>query len=305
MKMRQSLINTTGVCAHRLTWNLDPSMPYQGGVTRAIGTGIHAAHESYYNHRKETGEVENLDLIPNWIRSAVEAFDHEIEKTGDSFGWQLQPKNTRQNQIILDYEGAVALLTKAVTYYYENACYWPAEYEVVAAEWTFDHPWDEHPNWVLHGTLDLLLRHWHNRDQLTLVDHKNVLNKPYVNKFDANKSAQAAFYLHAVDTVTPDSTSLRFVYDALAMDVDKFLNATNKKGEPDPVVPFWRMEAPRTQEQIDVTLAKASMVADLIDSGGPYLPNPESNLCSAAYCDYWDRCKFGATLRNNPREDKK
>ena len=100
---------------------------------------------------------------------------------------------------------------------------------------------------------------------------------------DRYKTPQAAYYLgvfHELGLAEPDA-NLRFVYDVIALDGPT----------------FHRIEEPRSETQIAATKLQSEMLADLIDAGGPYLPNTESFLCSQAYCDHWDICPFGAALR--------
>ena len=88
-KMRQSTINSALGCQHKLTYILDPTIPYYNSVVRGMGTAVHAGHEAYYNHRKQTGEIET-DVRP-WLEAALKSFQDEIERAGDRFDWRLEP----------------------------------------------------------------------------------------------------------------------------------------------------------------------------------------------------------------------
>ena len=279
-KMRQSTIGTAQICAHRLTYDLDPRIPYSSGVVRAIGTAIHAGHEAYYQHRKETGEF--FGNIRPWIERALDVFQGEIDRDGDRFNWQFQPKTARSDEIILKFEEAAMKMGSAISFYHQNEHYWDAGYEVLGIEEQFDLPWEGREDWVRHGTIDLILRETKTGDVI-LCDHKNSLAKPLADKYRAYKTPQAAYYLgvfHELGLAEPDA-NLRFVYDVIALDGPT----------------FHRIEEPRSETQIAATKLQSEMLADLIDAGGPYLPNTESFLCSKAYCDHWDICPFGAALR--------
>ena len=247
---------------------------------RAIGTAIHAGHEAYYQHRKETGEF--FGNIRPWIERALDVFQGEIDRAGDRFNWQFQPKKARSDEIILNFEEAAMKIGSAISFYHQNEHYWDAGYEVLGIEEQFDLPWEGREDWVRHGTIDLILRETKTGDVI-LCDHKNSLAKPRADKYRAYKTPQAAYYLgvfHELGLAEPDA-NLRFVYDVIALDGPT----------------FHRIEEPRSETQIAATKLQSEMLADLIDAGGPYLPNTESFLCSQAYCDHWDICPFGAALR--------
>jgi len=290
VKMRQSLLGQAHSCHHRLQYILDPKIPYTTGVVRAMGTAIHAGHEMYYTHRQGGGDaISAPNYVRQWQECAIAAFDHEVERGGDSFDWVYQPQTARKQLLVLTRDDAVQTICKAIAFYHDNEHYWPEEYEVLAVEWYFDMPFPHHDTWTLSGTLDLILRH-SATGHLKLVDHKNCKDKPRADKYRAHKTPQAAFYLWAVDrwleelNVRPPERPL-FVYDALAFDGSG----------------FWRIEEARTLLQIEATMTEASMLATLIDNGGPYMPNTESFLCSESYCDFWHLCPFGATLQDKPQ----
>ena len=290
MKMRQSLLNTAQTCQHRLAYYLDPNIPYTGGVVRAMGTAIHAAHEAYYTHRQQTGEIHTTpELGLEWIEAATLAFDGEVEKVGESFDWVYQPETSREALRMMDRKGALAMIGQAIRTYHKEGHYWGEDYEVLAVEWYFDRPFTSHDDWSLSGTLDLILRE-SSTGKVLLVDHKNVKKKPQKGKYSAHKTPQASFYLHAVNEWM-DEIGLRvperptFWYDVLAFDGSG----------------FWRSQEQRTIHQIEATMTEAGMLASLIDRGGPYMPNVQSFLCSKAYCDFWSLCPFGETLHDNPQ----
>ena len=314
-KMRQSLLNTATICQQRIPYDLDPEIPYSSGIVRAIGTAIHAAHEDYYRGRMSPmSEPAACDDVGALVKVAHRSLWDEIERADENFNWTFRPQSSRQDEVVLNMGQALDMISSAVRYYHAAGLYWPDEYRVLAIEHTFNLDWPAHPDWVLHGSPDLILEHVPTGDVL-ITDHKCVLKKPQVDKYAAHKTPQAAFYLHALaelgevrSTLYTDLTgrNVRFVYDVLLMECATVMQdwvaekaakeAAGKKVPAEPVV-FWRIEEPRSADQIAATMDQASRLADLIDAGGPYMPNPESFLCSAAYCDHWNRCPFGATLR--------
>ena len=89
--------------------------------------------------------------------------------------------------------------------------------------------------------------------------------------------------------IPEDASGLGFCYDVTLMDAGEAKEGAEV---------FWRRQEVRTADQIAATMSHAEQVAALIDAGGPFLPSPDSFLCSAAYCDHWNRCPFGAAFHN-------
>ncbi len=309
-KMRQSTLNTATICQQRLTYDLDPEIPYSSGIVRAIGTAIHAAHEDYYRGRmvpmSEPAAADPSD-VEGFLRVAIESLWNEVERADEHFSWTFRPQSSRQDEVVLNMGQAMDMIRSAVRYYHAAGLYWPDEYRVLGLEHTFNLDWEGHPDWVLHGSPDLILEHIPTGDVL-IVDHKCVLGKPRPDKYLAHKTPQAAFYLHAlaelgeIGGVSVADRNVRFVYDVLLMECATVMEdwaaavqAAEEDGKRVPSQPdvFWRIEAPRSADQIAATMDQASRLATLIDAGGPYLPNPESPYCTPHYCDYWTRCSYG------------
>jgi hypothetical protein len=288
MKMRQSTLNSALGCAHKLTYMFDPTIPYYNSVVRAMGTAVHAGHEAYYNHRKETGEV-HTEVRP-WLEAALVSFQDEIERAEDRFDWRLEPAKphlkTPKKEVLLDFDSAARKIAAGLVHYHANKCYWPEGYSVLAAELSFDLPWEDKEDWIRHGTIDLVLTEDATGDVI-LVDHKTSKAPPKAGKYSAASTPQASYYLDAfqrLDLVDPFA-SIEFVYDVLT------LNPPGKEPK------FDRIREPRSPAQIKTVQMQAELLIDLIDAGGPFMPNTDSFLCSQMYCDYWDRCPYGSTLK--------
>lgn len=290
-KMRQSTINSAQICQRRIMYDNDPSIPYSSGIVRAMGTALHFAHEKYYRARKEGGPVV-ADVEP-LVRATATALEAELDRSGENFNWIYQPKKARSDERILNKAEALEMMAGTIRHYHAAKCYWPAEFKVLAVEVRFDLEWPEQPTWVRHGTIDLIIQD--PTGFVWAVDHKHSLSKPKPDKYSAPMTPQASFYLRALDDmpglIHPD-TPRGFCYDVTLMNAAEVL-----ADKPEAEV-FFRRQEVRTEEQLAATMLHAEQVAQLIDAGGPYLPNPTSFLCSAAYCDHWNRCPFGAALRN-------
>ena len=295
-KMRQSTINTAQICQRRLLYDLDPTIPYSSGIVRAMGTAIHYAHEKYYRARMEGGPVV-ADVEP-LVRATADALEVELERAGDNFNWTYQPESSKKAERILNKAQAQEMMAGSIRHYHEAGCYWPDGFQVLATEVRFDLAWPGQPTWIRHGTSDLVVQD--PTGFVWVVDHKNTMSKPNKDKYSAAKTPQASFYLAALDDmpglIHPD-TPRGFCYDVLLMNA-----AEAKAAKPDAEV-FWRRQEVRTPEQIAATMLQAEQLAQLIDTGGPFLPSPDSFLCSAAYCDHWNRCPFGAILHNSEQKD--
>lgn len=286
-RMRQSTINSGLDCSKKMSFQLDPAIPYHNGVVRAMGTAVHKGHEEYYLHRRETGELET-DIKP-WVRAALKSFEDEIERAEDRFDWRVEPAKpnlkTPKPEIKYDFQSACAKISDGLVFYHQNKCYWPAEYEVIEAELQFNLPWPERDEWIRHGTIDLVLRDT-KTGQVVLVDHKTAKGPKKQADYSAAKTPQAAYYLHAAQLLDLDlgDSPPKFVYDILALTYGKD-------------VTFMRFDQPRTDKQIEAVQQTAEDLMTIIDRGGPFLPNTSSYLCSEMYCDFWDICPYGSTLK--------
>ena len=272
--LNQSTISTADTCQMRLTWWLDPDMPYTSGVHRAAGTGYHAGLAHHYT-AKMNGEHPEMSTI---IQVAYQSIDDEIAKAEDRFNWVYQPETKREPLDTWDLPTMRLYVRRLLETYFSNSHQWPDDYQVVAVEQPFEVEWK--PGWYRRGVIDLVTR----KDGYDFViDHKTAKRKWAANKSDASATPQAAWYQSAWTEIS-GATNVEFVYDLMAADGT-----------------FERRTATRTPGQIQATIARADLLTQLIDKGGPYLPNPSSFLCSENYCDYWNLCPYGKTLNDNTR----
>jgi hypothetical protein len=267
--MRQSTATTADICLQRLEYYLDPGTPKKGSVNRSMGTGYHAGHAHSYLERR-AGRKANLLEVGD---AAVEAFDADVAEN-EVFDWRYQPQNYRQQEVVFDRDQAIQTMIQAIKRYYDEGHEWGPDYEVVAVEMSFDLPWPEMPGWRRSGTIDLVLA---KDGQYILDDHKTA-RKPWQKSKGGPTNPQAAWYQAAWGEYS-GSDNMAFVYSVMP-----FEGA------------FERRLATRTPKQVEMTLRRVADIARLIDQGGPFPPNPESFLCSEAYCDYWSICPYGSVL---------
>lgn len=255
--LRQSTLGTADTCLHRLTYDLDASIPYATGEARAVGTAYHRGLEVYYRNRSLGAAPDSVDFA-NILEQAQIAFKVESETPG--FEWQ---------------EGEPAALTKIermLRSYFDEHRYWPSDYEVLGVEHTFMHPF--YDGWIVKGTVDLILRDptgW-----VVIVDHKSA-KRPWKKGKESHRSTnQPSWYAHFVRRIFDLDHAPAFVFDVMTYG-----------GE------FERRPAVVGPQHVTAVLAKAANLTALIDQGGPYPPNVSSFLCDARWCDHWQRCPWG------------
>ena len=289
--LRQSTLGTADTCLYRLKWYLDPNEPYYAGVSRMMGTGYHAGLEFWYTALKN-GEIVKIEEV---LYAARKAMVHELNEAGERFDWTYQVKTARQAERILTKDEAFNIVFDLLRAYIQEGYTWPQpRYQIVDVEFEFLLPYPGKPEWRRKGAIDLVLfdleTGWYH-----LVDHKTAKKKWPKNKSQAHYTPQAAYYVDAWEDIVAhtvhnegyegglpsyDPDKITFTYDVFSIN-DKH---------------FARIDAYRTPEQVRATMARATMLVDLLDNGGPLLPSPDSFLCQEAYCDYWDKCEFGKTL---------
>lgn len=269
--LRQSTLGTADTCHKRLEYQLDPSIPYGTGEARIVGTAYHAGLERYYLDRRDAEFADTTVEIPAAVPlgvlfAAEEAFKREVLAAPPDLTWETSEEQA--------WDRVQQLLTRAFP-----DLIWPLDFLVVAVEQEIWAPIPDTPGWVMKGTLDLILRSPDSGH--VLVDHKTAAKKWKAGKESFKNTNQAAWYTLFWPMVWKaatgeDLTSVRFVFDI------------NYDGGVE------RREALDATHTHDLVLAKAQGVARLIDQDGPFLPNTSSFLCDARWCDFWERCPFGA-----------
>jgi hypothetical protein len=270
-RARQSTLNNGDVCLKRLEHQFFHDIPKRGSVNRGIGTGYHAGMATYYGARLATGaETATWDEI---LESAIEAFDEDLAEN-EVYDWRFQVKGYRTEEIVFTRDDAIEMLRESLTRYFDEGHQWPLDWQVVAVEMMFDQPWI--PTWNRSGSIDLVLA---DAERYVLDDHKTAKTKWKKGKNGAS-NPQVAWYMKA----WREHAGLDY-YPEMYYDIMGLLDKT-----------FERRPAPRSDRQVELTLARAVDTFTLIDKGGPFPPNTESFLCSQAYCDYWDPCPYGKGL---------
>lgn len=275
MKFSQSLLDKADSCLLSMQYAIEDPL-YYGGSVRAIGTGYHAGLELHYGtHREAT-----LDEI---LEAGRAAFLSEVEASNDRFIW---------DEKFPTIDDANRAIERVLNAYFEGTTGeppvpipWPDEFEVVGVEtpWAYEHEGVE----LTSRGIDLTLLH-SSSGWIVGVDHKTA-NKPWAyNKHHPRKKPQGPLYVWALQQMYPDAPGYRFAFDVMTL------------GGPRSEPKFERRIADPTQAQIDAALKRvvtANRVYHGMRGNGLDLPaNPASTLCSPKYCDYWDKCPFGAAL---------
>lgn len=276
-RMHQSTVALTDVCARRLYYRYIDPQPRRLSVSQLIGTAYHAGLAQGYTSL-QNGDPIDMKQVQ---KAAAIVFRAELEEFDPKrVDWTFQAATKRKDRVDLTPAQAMKTVSGMLERYNTGDHWWPQErYEVVAVEDYFVLPMIEGPEgWEVAGTADLVLR-----DKQTgwyvVVDHKTSKQKWRSDKHLPEKSPQAAFYVDAYRRKL-DTERVTFGYD-----IQGILDGS-----------FERRQAHRTDVHIDLMRKKAAMVAQLIDQGGPFIPNPTSFLCHENYCDYWDVCPFGRLM---------
>ncbi len=290
--MSQSIINQAGTCLKRTEFDFFHQTPVVGNVNRLIGTGYHAGNAEGYLQMMHGDPVDVDKMVAAGVESFVKGieWDDYVQQPVDEFSWVYQPKTYRAPHIGLTQDQSTAIVEQLVRFYWEKGHTWT--FQVVAVEFGVSLPYPGAPEgWDRGGGIDLVVA---DSNGHILVDHKTS-RKKWPKKKGGPTNPQAAWYLDAWHTYA-DTAGARFVYDVMAINLDPETLVAAPETE--------RRWAPRTQAQIDVTLERGRDLATLIEKGGPFLPNPESFLCSPHYCDYWKICPYGSTLNfvDEPQE---
>tara|TARA_R100001082_G_scaffold50672_1_gene27493 strand:- start:225 stop:1091 length:867 start_codon:yes stop_codon:yes gene_type:complete len=279
--VRQSTMGSFGKCSWQLKHVLSGDYGYRSGAARALGTAIHAGLETYYIERKEGLPPAG---IPGYIEATVASLDAEVERS-EIFNWTFQNQTQRKDELILDRESSIEMLSELITLYHENKWFYPLDYEVLEVEMSFNLPLPSGKH-IAHGTCDLLLRD--PRGRLIAGDHKTSKEFPTKSRWGPNDSPQAPYYTWAINQITGTPIEeIGFYYDVLSW-------APQRPGRGNPVDPnarFARFEETCTIQQVESVIGQAEIVGDLLEKES-FHPNTNGWWCSKNFCDFWNECQF-------------
>jgi len=287
-RISPSLMKAADVCLHRVPFYRDRERVRTDGALRTAGTAYHAALARAYGTWQTQGAWPTLEQMLETVRQTVDECVNAIDDQGRpvQFDWHFQAKSFRNPEILWTLEDIVEHASTAVTVYFESGHMWNMDrFMVQAVEQKFtlplDGPWtpvDHSQAWGRSGILDLVLYDMETGWDI-IVDHKLTKKKWAKDKGQPSNEPAPALY-HAAWRDVTGRQAVTMYFDIMGI----------KDWE------FDRRPAPRSQEQIDLTVERAIDLAKLIDQGGPYPANPSHFLCSKAWCDYWDDCAFGKGL---------
>jgi len=282
-RVRQSTIGTFDVCSWREKLQIESGM-YTGGISAALGTGVHGGLELYYQGRK-MGSIPSLVDI---CEQAVVVFDEEIAKS-DQFNWVYQPETSKAELKVLDREESIGMIVEILTLYFQHGWYWPEQYEILEVEYYFERDLPVSPAGLVHvatGTADLLMRN-EDTGRFTMADHKTSKAYTAKSKHGPKDKPQAPYYVWAIGQeygLEPHDIAVAF--DVMSWK-PKYRGQLHER--------FIRHPFDITQPMVDAIIWKAQLVGDAVHAGH-YYPNPTSFLCSQQWCDHWERCHFGPAL---------
>lgn len=262
--LRQSTLGSFDVCHKRVEFDRDPSIPYGTGPNRAFGTAYHAGLEGWY-------QGQTREQINSMVAEAFEREATHIDDWGPDWT-SATDALTHAGKLVLDY----------ITCHGDD---WLADHDVIGTEVTLFYPLGN-GGWSMRGTLDLVLCHRATGAHV-IVDHKTARRPWKKGKETFRNTNQPAWYTFFWPLVWAEAhdgelpSDVTFVFDVMTQDSK-----------------FEHRPAPVTDAQREAVLLKASTACALIEAGGPYLPNMQSFLCSAQWCDHWQRCPFGEAANN-------
>ena len=264
--LRQSTINQASVCLKRVQFDHEYGSGHS--ESRIGGTGYHAGLAEIYR---------TLDhASPQRLSDAVDiAMDNERQVAMDRGVWD----DLEWERWGPSFDDAKLKAKLMVSLAHEKYLWNLTENEVIAVELPWFFPLND--TWAAHGTFDLVLRNRTSGIHL-IVDHKTA-SKPWKKgKESSRATSQPGWYLtfwpylwEWLSGERPPAT--RFVFDIMQLDGN-----------------FDRRWADRNRAELQRSMDRASMVAQLIEQNGPWYPNTDHFLCSEKWCDHWNRCPFGA-----------
>jgi hypothetical protein len=251
-----------------------PPEVYMSGSVRATGTAYHAALELMYSWRAASSPATRPaddDVLTCLLAEATASFDSEFARAGEYWMWDDKLPNRDQ---------AIGTITDMLRTYVNGGFEWPSTYQVYGVEVGFNFDWkDGHTR---SGTMDLVLVDPFGA--IIGVDHKTAGRMWPSGKEHPRKNNQASWYVGALKEMFPDASAYRFCFDVMTY-AGKF---DRRLVEP-------------SDDHIKAIEDKATQVALIFSwarAAGLDLPaNPGSNLCSDKYCDFWQMCPHGETLR--------
>jgi len=273
--VRQSSISGVGTCSRQLMF--DRIHGWQPGVFKTFGTAYHAGLEAY--HRG--GE-------------AAPAVDYAFSDAGQKdAGDEPLPESAWSDSDWGSLQGAIDVCQGMVRVYLSDY-EWEVRYPELVGR-TIGVEVDIHadlprPGFVLKGTVDRAidvqgteLGEELQLDHL-LVDYKTARRAWPKGKEHPRKNVQGSWYVHWWRYLWSMQNGGEILRTGFAFDI-----MTHKgKHEVRYVKP--------TDAQVAAVLSKAASYVSLIENDGPWLPNTDSFLCSAKWCDHWNRCEYGAAI---------
>lgn len=273
MRVHQSFLND---CLLALQYNRESSLFY-GGSVRALGTGYHKALEHRYIARRDEQPV---PPVSECLEVAIEEF-RAISGGAPSHSSEhaRKPGPFKWNERVPDLDTAVEHLSVMVPSYFEGN-EWPEDWKVLAVELDFELPW--YQDHTRGGQIDLVLE---DPAGFLVGDDQKTAGKRGWNKGKEHprKNPQANWYGWAMQELYPGYPGYRFVFSIMKY-----------SGQ------FERRVSDPTFEHIAATsdlIQKNVFMYELMRGNGVDMPaNPQSNLCSPEWCDFWNICPHGEAL---------
>ena len=269
-KVSQTILNNADVCLRRAEYARHEEKFFSDQTI--CGTGYHAGLEVYYLNRLQNPDevVPSPAIVEAAYDQAGLLIQAERDHAGPRMKWNLW---STVPEIVAGAQGMLHA-------YFSQGCYWPEDWKVIGVEQQLLMP-AHVAGWHQRSTIDLVLRQ-RESGLLVLADHKSATKPWKRDKESYRKTNQPAMYVDGWERATGERPDA-FVFDIMT------LNGL-----------FERRTAQVTNATIEGMIEKQRTILPLLEkanAGELELPgNTQSFLCSEKWCDFWDRCPFGAAF---------
>jgi hypothetical protein len=282
VRLSQSVLSAAGDCQRKAQYTLDrPKWAKRVGYSHsAVGTGFHAGNEILYIARRDGITEPTLD---DCIGRGIEIFDTSM--TTDLYD-NTPIQEFKWSDDVPDQATAHDLIAQMLTAYWPD--HWPADWTVLAVE-IHGNITDPYIGWDCKVGADLVLLD--PNDWVWGIDFKTSHKSWNKGKEHPRKNVQSPFYNRLLKQIFDGHAGYRFVFDIM-----KYPNT--KSG---PVLDR-RVSDPQPEHEEAVKVMARQFITVYekvhVELGEDLPANPQSNLCSEKYCDFWNGCPHGAALDN-------
>lgn len=263
-----------------------------------MGTAFHAGLEYHYRARMDE-TAWTIDDSENMAAATLETELHDTDEELDDHAMTLSAETALKEAVILTEGEATDLVTGRIADYFEQERSWVDNRgcTVLAVEESFSFPIPIRPEHSVGGRWDMIIKGANEPNDISVVDWKTVRSFTKNTKWGPKQTVQPSLYIWAAQMwaaqtldIDPQNNYLDWIAD-----VAYWYESGPRTARPGVVFDLFTEE--RTDYQLKKALEHAAIAGDYIEGGGPFLPNPASNLCTPTWCDFWKTCGWGGDLQ--------